>query len=154
EAASGALVIEAEGESDRYRFAHAIIAEVLRAELSRKARVRLHRDIATALERVHGDDLTPRFAELAHHCIQSLSIGGAERALEYSRRAAEAARSQLAFAEAVRLYEMVLQALAALPQPDEVQRCETLLAMGEAQARGGSLDRARRAFEQAVDVAR
>jgi class 3 adenylate cyclase len=154
EAAAGALVIEPEGDSDRYRFAHAIIAEVLRAELSRTARVRLHKRIATALERVHGDDLTPHLAELAHHCIQSLPIGGAERALEYSRRGAEAARSQLAFAEAVRLYEMALRALAALPRPDEVQRCETLLAMGEAQARGDSLDQARRAFEQAADVAR
>jgi eukaryotic-like serine/threonine-protein kinase len=154
EAAAGALVIEPEGDSDRYRFAHAIIAEVLRAELGRTARLQLHQQIAAALERVHGDDLTPHLAELAHHCIQSLPIAGADRALEYSWRGAESARSQLAFAEAARLYAMVLRALAALPRPDEVQRCETLLAMGEAQARGESLDQARAAFEQAADVAR
>src|SRR4029077_11196034 len=85
EAAAGALVIEPEGDSDRYRFAHAIIAEVLRAELGRTARLQRHQQIAAALERVHGDDLTPHLAELAHHCIQSLPIAGADRALEYSR---------------------------------------------------------------------
>ena len=154
EAAAGVLVVEPQGDSDRYRFAHAIIAEVLRADLGRTARMQLHQRIAAALERVHGDDLTPHLAQLAHHCIESLSIGGADRALEYSRRGAESARSQLAFAEAVRLYDMVLRALAALPRPDEVQRCETLLAMGEAQARGDSLDQARGSFEQAADIAR
>jgi class 3 adenylate cyclase len=154
EAAAGALVIEPGGDSDRYRFAHAIIAEVLRADLGRTRRVRLHQRVTAALERVYSEDLTPHLAELAHHCIESLSIGGADRALAYSRRGAESARSQLAFAEAARLYDMVLRALAALPRPDEVQRCETLLAMGEAHARGDSLDRARQAFEQAADVAR
>jgi len=157
EAVAGALVIEPEGDSDRYRFGHAIIAEVLRAELSRTARVRLHHRVANALERVHGNDLEPHVAALAHHCIQSLPMGGterAERALTYSRRGAEAARRQLAFAEAVRLYELELRALAVLPRPDEVRRCETLLAMGEAQALGDSLDQARRSFEQAAAVAR
>ena len=81
EAAAGALVLEPEGDSDRYRFGHAIIAEVLRTELGRTARVRLHHRIATALERVHERDLEPHVAELAHHCIQSLPMGGAERAL-------------------------------------------------------------------------
>ncbi len=154
EAAATAVIVEPGATSDRYRFAHAIIAEVLRIDLGRTARARLHRRIAAALERVHGGDLTPHLAQLAHHCIQALSIGGADKALEYSLRGAESARSQLAFAEAVRLYGMALRALAATPRPDEVQRCRTLLAMGEAQAQGGSLDQARRAFEQAADVAR
>ena len=128
--------------AEPYRFTHAIIAEALRTELGVTARAQVHQQIAAALERVHANDLAP-LAQLAHHCIQALPIGSAQKAVEYSRRGAARARSQLAFAEAVRLCGMTLRALDATPQPDEVQRCQTLLAMGEAQAQGGSLDEAR-----------
>jgi class 3 adenylate cyclase len=154
EAAAIAVIVEPAGTADPYRFAHAITAEALRTGLGMSARAQLHQRIAAALERVYGGDLTPHLAQLAHHFTQALAIGGADKAIEYSRRGAERARSQLAFAEAVRLYGMALRALEATPQPDEVERCQTLLAMGEAQAQGGSLDQARRAFEQAAEIAR
>jgi class 3 adenylate cyclase len=152
EAAAHAVIVEATGP-EPYRFTHAIIAEALRTELGVTARAQVHQQIAAALERVHANDLAP-LAKLAHHCIQALPIGSAQKAVEYSRRGAARARSQLAFAEAVRLCGMTLRALDATGRPDEVERCQTLLAMGEAQAQGGSLDEARQAFEQAAHVAR
>jgi hypothetical protein len=153
EAAAHAVIVEAAGP-EPYRFTHAIIAEALRTELGVTARAQVHQQIAAALERVHANDLAPLAAQLAHHCIQALPIGSAQKAVEYSRRGAARARSQLAFAEAVRLCGMTLRALDATGRPDEVERCQTLLAMGEAQAQGGSLDEARQAFEQAAQVAR
>ncbi len=154
EAAADAIIDEPVGVSGRYRFKHAIIAEVLRTDLGTIARAQLHRRVAAALEQVHAGDLAPHLAELAHHYSRTLSIGGAEKALEYSQLGAESARNQLAFAEAVRLYGLALRALAAMPQADEERRCRVLLAMGEAQAQGGSLEEARHAFEQAAAVAR
>lgn len=154
EAAANAIIDEPVEVSGRYRFRHAIIAEVLRTDLGMIARAQLHQRVAAALERVHAGDLAPHLPQLAHHYIRTLSIGGAAKALEYSQLGAESARNQLAFAEAVRLYGMALRALAAMPQADEERRCQVLLAMGEAQAQGGSLDEARHAFEQAAAVAR
>jgi predicted ATPase len=153
-AAANAVIVEPADPSGAFRFSHAIVSEALRADLGALARVRLHQRITAALERLHAGDLAPHLAQLAHHSIEALSLGGADKAVEYSRRGAENARDQLAFAEAVRLYEMALRALAATTAPDEEQRCQLLLAMGEAQAQGGSLDEARQAFEEAADAAR
>jgi class 3 adenylate cyclase len=153
EAAANAVVIEPAEALGRYRFAHAIIAEALYADLGMSERAQLHQRIAAALEQLHGGDLTPHFAQLAYHYTQAL-FGGADKAVEYSRCGAERARNQLAFAEATRLYGMALRALAAASHADEAQRCEILLAMGESQAQGGSLEEARRAFEQAAEIAR
>ncbi len=154
EAVANAIVLEVDGPADRYRFTHAIIVEVLRVDLGRTRRAKIHQQVACAMERVHAAHLTPHLAQLAHHCFEALAIGGPAKALDYARRGAESAANQLAFAEAARLYGMALRALEAVPEPDDVQRCQTLLAMGEAQARGGSLDEARHAFEQAADIAR
>ena len=154
EAAAAAIIVEPERMAGSYRFSHAIIGEVLRTALGMAARAQLHQRIAAAMERLHRDDDAPHLAQLAHHYCAALSIGSADKAVEYSRRGAERARSQLAFAEAVRLYDMALRALGASSHPDQEQICEMLLAMGEAQAQGGSLDHARRAFEHAADIAR
>lgn len=154
EAAANAIIVEPAQRTEPYRFAHATVAETLRGGLGLTARALLHQQVAMAVERLHQRDLAPHFARLAHHYVEALSIGDPGKAVEYSRRGAERARRQLAFAEAVRLYGMALDAFDAAAHPDEAQRCETLLAMGEAQAQGGGLDEARRAFEEAAEVAR
>jgi class 3 adenylate cyclase len=154
EAAAAAVIVEPTRITGAYRFSNAIVAEVLRTALGMAVRAQLHQRIAAAMERLHHDDQGPYLAQLAHHYCEALPVGSAEKAIEYSRRGAERARSQLAFAEAVRLYGMALRALGGSPQPDQEQTCGMLLAMGEAQAQGGSLDDARHAFERAADIAR
>lgn len=137
-----------------YRFGHAIVAEVLRTALGTAARAELHQRIAAALEHTHRDDPGPHLAALAHHYCEALAVGSAEKAIAYSRRGAAYASSQSAFAEAARLYGMTLRALAAGRGSDQAVACETLLAMGEAQAHGESLEQARQAFERAAEIAR
>jgi tetratricopeptide (TPR) repeat protein len=78
----------------------------------------------------------------------------ADQAIEYARRAADRAASQVAHEEAARLYRMALDALAMRARVDEEARCELLLALGEAHARAGDAPAAKEAFFAAAEVAR
>ena len=79
------------------RFAHPLLREVLSRERTGGERVRLHRAIATALEELQGAD-SVYLAQLAHHCQLA---GHDERAIDYSIRAAAAARSIYAYEQEI-----------------------------------------------------
>jgi eukaryotic-like serine/threonine-protein kinase len=153
-ALANALIAEVTFGFGRYRFVHEVIREALRVEVASTERARLHQRIGAGLEKLHPNHLEPHLAQLAHHYLEAVPLGTATKAVEYARRGAELASSKLAFAEAVRLYGTALRALDAARNRDEVQRCEILLAMGEAQAHGGTLRQARHSFEQAAEIAR
>jgi class 3 adenylate cyclase/tetratricopeptide (TPR) repeat protein len=151
---ANALIAEVTSAFGRYRFVHEVIREALRVEVPSTERVRLHQRIGAGVEKLNSNHLEPYLAQLAHHYMEAVPLGTATKAVEYARRGAELASSKLAFAEAVRLYLTALRALDAARNGDEVQRCEILLAMGEAQAHGGTLRQARQSFEQAAEIAR
>jgi eukaryotic-like serine/threonine-protein kinase len=153
-ALANALIAEMTSAFGRYRFVHEVIREALRVEVAATERARLHQRIGAGLEKLNSNHLEPHLARLAHHYIEAVPLGTATKAVEYARRGAELASSKLAFAEAVRLYVTALRALDAARNRDEVQRCEILIAMGEAQAHGGTLRQARQSFEQAAEIAR
>lgn len=79
------------------RFAHPLLREVLSQEPVGGERVQLHRAIAKALEEIHGAD-TQYLAELAHHYRLA---GDDEGAIDYSIRAAAAARSTYAYEQEI-----------------------------------------------------
>src|SRR5439155_12155876 len=90
----------------------------------------------------------PHLAELAQHFLDAAPIGTAGKAVEYLRRAGDRASSQLAYEEAVRLYD------SALPLVDDpAARCELLLALGDARARAGDTPASKQAFREAADLA-
>ena len=153
-ALANALIAEVTSAFGRYRFVHEVIREALRVEVAGTERARLHQLIGAGLEKLNSNHLEPHLAQLAHHYLEAVPLGTATKAVEYASRGAELASSKLAFAEAVRLYGTALRALDAARNRDEVQRCEILLAMGEAQAHGGTLREARHSFEQAAEIAR
>ncbi len=143
-----------EGPQGHVRFVHALVRETLYRELGSSARRRLHLAVAEAIERRHAaalddDDL----AALAHHHVAALPAGSPERAVDYARRAGDRAARQLAYEEAARHFAQALHVLG----PDEErapERCELLLGLGLAQRRGGDVEGARAAFEQAAQLAR
>jgi tetratricopeptide (TPR) repeat protein len=102
-----ARVIEELPEPGRYQFTHAQMQETLLDELSTTRRVRLHGRIGEALERRWGDRADERASRLARHFVESaiLTAAHAEKALHYSKLAAEQAEAQTAWAEAARQYE-------------------------------------------------
>lgn len=145
EAAAARIVTELPG-GERHGFSHALVRDTLYEGLSATARVRLHLRIATALEELDPDD---HLAELASHHLGSAVAVGPEKALDYARRAALRAIDQFAYEEAAGYHQRVLDGLDLSP----AERCDTLLALGEASSRAGDTDRARAAFHQAAELA-
>src|SRR6266508_3551916 len=76
----------------RLRFSHALIRDVLYDELPPARRIRLHREIGEALERVY-EDPEPHLAELAHHFVAAAPAGDVEKAVDYARRGDARARA-------------------------------------------------------------
>jgi class 3 adenylate cyclase len=150
-AESTGLVTAVPGRAAQYRFAHALVRSTLYDELTTSRRLRLHRSIARAL--VDRPDASARLAELARHFSECAALGEIDRAVEYGRRAGDAAASDLAYEEAAVHYERALGALDLADDADPRVRAELLRAAGTvlvtiADARGRVL------LHRAADLAR
>src|SRR6266516_3888984 len=147
--AMGARVVAAiPGAPGRVLFEHALIRDTAYDSLTSARRAQLHHQVGNALEDLYAADSEPHLAELAHHFFAALPSGEREKALGYSIRAAERSVGQLAFEEAARLYEMALTLV-----EDDIEKCELLLALGEAYARAGNMPAWKRAFREAAELA-
>src|SRR5262249_25965519 len=120
EAVSERVVTEAPGVPGHLRFSHALIRDVLYDELSPTRRVRLHRQMGEALETLYAATLDPPLAELAYHFIEAAPGSDVGKAIRYARAAGDRAVRLLAYEEAVRLYQMALQALSLKESADDV----------------------------------
>lgn len=107
-AVTAGVVTRSQGEIGRYAFAHALIRETLYDDLGAADRVDLHCRIGQVLEAVHGHDLGPQLATLAHHFGEAAVARDAEKAIEYVTRAGHRAAEHLAYEEAVRHFERAL----------------------------------------------
>jgi DNA-binding SARP family transcriptional activator len=148
EAIAARVVSTLPGVPARMRFEHALIRDTAYDLLTAARRAQLHHRIGRTLEELYSADLEPHLAELAYHFLAALPVGDTERALTYAIRAAEWSVGQLAFEEAARLYEMALSLAG-----DDVQRCDLLLALGDACARAGDTSAAKRSFRDAAELA-
>lgn len=133
-----ARLVEPYDAPGQYRFAHALVQETLYDDLSTAARMRVHGEIAAAIERRYQGDLAPSYPELAYHYSRAAAVGSGEQAVEYAIRAAEQAAAGVAWETAIGYYQMALRALDTHVSATERQRCEILLALGEAQSRAGA----------------
>jgi tetratricopeptide (TPR) repeat protein len=154
EAAEARIVIDAPSGLGRLRFSHALVRDALYDGLPPARRYELHRHAADALEALHGEDLDPHLTELAHHAFQAAPAGDVRRAVDLARRAGDRAVSLVAYEEAIRLYEMALEALPLGDGPDPAARLELLLALGDARMKAGDDEGGREAFLAAAEAAR
>jgi tetratricopeptide (TPR) repeat protein len=154
EAADARILTDAPGSVGRLRFSHALIRDTLYDELALARRFDLHKRAGDVLAELYGGDVDQHLAELAHHFVEASPAGDAERAADYARRAADRAASLLAYEEAIRLYDMALQALDVADGDDPAARCDVLLAMGETQTKAGDAAGAKGTFLQAAELAR
>ena len=122
EATRAQLVDESQQVRGRFAFMHALIRETLYSELSSSRRVRLHRRVADAIERLAQDMPTPPLAELAYHFSQAASAGALDKTVDYATRAGDRAAEGLAHEEAERLFDMALQSLEFGPAGPETTR--------------------------------
>src|SRR5207248_1969443 len=138
EAAASRLIGDVPGTSGRLRFAHMLIRDAVYEDLTRATRMRLHRDVGEALERIYAGNRAPHLAELAHHFV---AAGGAtvDKAIDYSVLAAEHAAVQHAYEEAARLYAIAIERLDRSAGADRRPRGATI-----PRARSGGASRRRR----------
>jgi tetratricopeptide (TPR) repeat protein len=153
EAARAGILLELPSAPGRCGFSHTLVRESLYDDLPPARRVALHRRAGEVLERLHGTDLEPYLAELAHHFLAAVAGGDASKAVRYGTQAGNRALRLLAYEDAAAYFARALQALG-LAGSNRKQRCDLLLALGEAQDRAGDTEAARRTFEQAADTAR
>lgn len=147
------VLVRRDNGSDGFRFAHALIAEVLYEDIDPARRAELHRRIGRALEA----DADGHLSELTHHFVSAGGRGDLGKAAEYGRRAGDDAMSRLACEEAIRLYKLALRALtgnARFEPADDGTRCGLLLALAAAQRRSGNRAAARATELEVVALAR
>ena len=154
EAIEARVVSEAPGAIGRMRFVHALIRDAAYHRLTRSRRIQLHRQAGETLEALYSSDPDPHLAQLAHHFFESAAGGEGQQAVDYAQRAGSRAVALLAYEEAVRLYEMALEALGQDASADARVRCELLLALADAQGRAGDELGAKSRFLHTADLAR
>jgi tetratricopeptide (TPR) repeat protein len=69
-------------------------------------RTEMHRSIAAAIEQLYQANLTPHLAALAHHYRQAAI---ADRAMDYLKRAGDAAALVFAYEDAIRYWRSALE---------------------------------------------
>lgn len=147
------VIVEDRDLPGSYAFVHDLVRATLYEDLTPTRRMELHRTVGAVLEGLFQADLEPHLAEIAHHLVRAAPLDGPERALEYSVRAADRARSILAYEDAAMLYARALQLLGSTEQEPE-RSAELLLQLGGVQARAGDEEDARRSFEEAAAIGR
>jgi hypothetical protein len=116
----------------RYRFAHAFFRQALYEEMIAARRLRLHQEVARALEAQYASRREEHAAELAEHYGQSTDRADLAKAIEYSEMAARRAMAVFAYAEAEEHLRKCLEVQEVLDPEDKRRLCELLLALGEA----------------------
>ena len=149
EALASGLVRPVDGRRETYDFVHAIVRQTLESEWSPSRRVRLHRRLAEALERVHAGRELEHAADLAIQYHQSASLPGAAKGTRYARVAAQRARESTAREQAVAFLRMAHD-LSDGAGRDE--RAAILCDLAVAEAEALLLDDARRTLERAYSA--
>ena len=110
EALAARVIEELPRTVGRYQFTHALIQETLSEELTTTRRVRLHARIAEALEQLYGTNVEAHAAELTNHLAEAESVLGTEKLVHYSLIAGEKALETYAYEDALRYFQLVVDA--------------------------------------------
>ena len=152
-AVDAGLLVEDPAGPARLRFAHALVADALAAELSAGRRARLHAAVVTAIEELRSASVDDHLADLVHHGRAGAVAGVAPQAFEYATRAARRAGERGAF-EAAAAYWEDARSLLDLARPgDRSARYEVLVQLGLARLDADDLLAARATLVDAVDIA-
>jgi tetratricopeptide (TPR) repeat protein len=134
EARKAAVIEERAGAGGvvNYRFAHAFFRQTLYEEIIAPRRIRLHQQVARALEGVYKSRLGEHAAELAEHFSHSSDSADLKKAVSYGEMAAQRAMDVYAYGEAARLLDQALKVQEILDPEDKGKRCDLLLDLCDA----------------------
>jgi tetratricopeptide (TPR) repeat protein len=116
----------------RYRFTHAFFRQTLYEEMIAPQRLKLHQQVARALEAQYANRLEEHAAELAEHFSHSTDSADLTKAVEYGELAAKRALDVYAYGEAVRLLDQAIKVQKVLDPDDKVKQCDLLLDLCQA----------------------
>lgn len=134
EAAAHDLIVPLQGAGPGYRFAHGLLRDEVLSGLSARRRQRLHVRIAAALEvGTHMDDRIRR----ATHLMAALPLADARVTFEACRSAARAAEEGWASDTAAEWWAHASAVSAMLPEQDDEERDDLLVARVTALGRDG-----------------
>jgi tetratricopeptide (TPR) repeat protein len=133
EARKAAVVEERAGAGAvvNYRFAHAFFRQTLYEEIIAPRRIRLHQQVARALEEIYKARLEEHATELAEHFSHSSDTADLKKAVSYGEMAAGRATSVYAYGEAVRLLDQAIKVQEILDPEDKGKRCDLLLTLAD-----------------------
>ena len=149
QAVASGMLEEAAGRGLAFHFTHEIVRRALYDRLSLLRRAELHLRVGEGLEAM-GPPSGRRLVDLARHFGAAADLGGAERAVDYHRRAAASAGAALAYADAA----AHLQAASEIGIESAPERAAVLLDLGAAAHRAGEAGKALAAFGAAAGIAR
>jgi class 3 adenylate cyclase len=159
-AAAVAIVRENHGAPGSFSFVHALIQHTIYEDLGPTRRAMLHRRVAGAIEALGEAEASARVGELARHWSRTAEPGDAGRAVDYARRAGEAALASLAPAEALRHFAAAGELASLMANADEDLVLDIAIGLGRSQhlvgvpeSRATLIGAARRALERS-DVER
>jgi DNA-binding SARP family transcriptional activator len=148
---AGLILEPPEGPPGRYRFRHPITSHAVYEQLGPARRGHLHHQIAEALEQ-RGLTATGDLTRVASHWVRAPRPAAREKALYYSRLAAESLLDDLAPEEAAGWYEQALTLSEEPPAVDDHETGSVLIGLGVAQRQAGDR-RYRGTLERAAQIA-
>jgi AAA ATPase domain len=161
EARAARVVGPAPGATAGFRFAHALIRDVLYEDLALDDRSELHARVLDALLALHPLDPESVIAALAHHSRAALAVVGPSAAAHWTAEAARDAARRLAFDDASSGYRSALDLLARVAPAGEMEALERERRAGElrlelarATERAGDAAEARALYLEAAAGAR
>jgi DNA-binding CsgD family transcriptional regulator len=143
EAVTAGIIEErsAVGATLLYRFNHAFFRQTLYDEIVGPRRIRLHQQVALALEDVYVRRVDEHAAELAEHFSFYSDALQLAKAVHYGQVAAKRAMNVFAYGDAARLADRALVVQDLVDPDNAAQRCDLLLALGDALWPAGETDR-------------
>jgi DNA-binding CsgD family transcriptional regulator/tetratricopeptide (TPR) repeat protein len=150
EAVASGMIEEVPGRTLAHRFTHELVRRALYDRLAAGRRAGLHLRVGEALDGRSADGSARVLGDIAHHFAAAAPIGGAERAVEYSLRAAVAAMASLAFDEAA----VALRTALELGIPGGTDRADAFLDLGGVTYRAGHSADSQEAYLSAAAIAR
>jgi tetratricopeptide (TPR) repeat protein len=133
----GVIEDQSRGAIARFRFTHAFFRQTLYEEMITPRRIRLHQQVALALESQYEARLDDHAVELAEHFAFYSDSDQLAKTVTYSEMAARRAMSVFDYGEAARLLERAVDVQEVLDPDDKTKRCDLLLDLGKALSPAG-----------------
>ena len=115
-----------------FRFTHAFFRQTLYEETIAPRRIRIHQQVARALEEHYQARPEEHAVELAEHFSYSSDASDLTKAIRFGELAADRAMAVYAYTEAVGHLERALEVQEVLDSDDKAMKCDLLLALGKA----------------------